>query len=173
MTLLKRISKALESLAYADAGELLPFEEKCRILGVDPPDDYRRYVPCYEVRPPKIAVNLGPELSLGVVDYAIATARDITADLALLRYPSGAAPAVVEPLLSRVRDSGLQYQIEDLKGPWVDAVAQFLRQHREVSFLVLGSADIHHETASDRGRKPHFPVPLVVVGEKTPLPQGY
>ena len=140
----KLLQKALEALAYADAGEMLPFEDKCRMLGVDPPGDFPRYVigkPYTRRR--KVALNLGRRINPAVVDYASAAARQLDADLILLRHPAGAAPGGLEPLLARLNASHTSYRVEDLSGSWADSIGRFLERHREVNLVVLNPGDLN------------------------------
>jgi len=173
----KLLQKALEALAYADAGEMLPFEDKCRVLEVDPPEDYPRYVFGRPWRQrSKVALNLGRHVDPATVDYASAAARQLDADLILLRHPAGAAPEDVDPLLARLNASRTPYQLEDLSGGWADSVRRFLKRHREVSLVVLNPGDLNDPSLASRAdakRKSAFPARSSVVGDRgIPANQG-
>jgi hypothetical protein len=175
MSFRDQLKQAWDALAYADAGEFLPYAEKCRVLGVEPPADCRGYLPPREPAPRRVvALNLGRSLDLGTVDYAIGAAQGLEAGLMLLRQPEGAPASVIAEVRARIDASGIPWGEERLAGPWVDAVSAFLRVHPSVVCLVLAPEDLTRRGRADlrRGRQGRaFPTPVVVVQGGAPLPQ--
>lgn len=173
MSLRKQLKQALTALACADAGEFLPYEDKCRTLGLEPPPDCRGYLPPQEVhRRRAVALNLGQGMDAAAVDYAIGTAQRLEAGLIFLRHATDARAPVPGWMTARCHDAGVAWDEEVLSAPWVESVAAFLRHRPDVVCLVLAPADLDPRmlpTSQPPGRRWAFPAPVVVVGD-APLP---
>lgn len=164
MSLRQQIKQAWNALAYADACELLPFEEKCRLLGVEPPPDQPRYPPSRARA--KVAVNLGTGCNPALIRHAVGMASQLGAELVLLTHADGPTLESLNESLACLRDSGLGYRVETLRGPWADAMANYLCRHGEVSFLLITPQDLNYpqdKRQPNPVRRRPFPVPLVLV----------
>lgn len=173
MTLRKQLKQAWDALADANLGEFLPYADKCRALGVEPPPNGHGYLPPAEVAPRRcVALNLGPGLDAAALDYAIGTAQRLEAGLIFLRHATDAQAQIPDWLTARCADAGIAWDQEVLSAPWVESVAAFLRHRPDVVCLVLAPADLDPRMlpkSKPPGRRWAFPAPVVVVGE-APLP---
>lgn len=173
MSFRKQLKQAWGALAYADAGEFLPYAEKCRVLGVEPPPGCRGYLPPREAAPRRaVALHLGPDLDPRACGYALDMAQRLEAGLVLLRPPVAASEAAVAELVQRIDAAGIQRQEVMLKAPWVDSVADLLRRRADIVCLVLAPTDLDPRArAAVTG--PHrraFSAPVVVVEGALPQP---
>ena len=165
MSIRKEIGKALNALAHANAGEMLSYDEKLAVLGAG---GRRRAV----------AVSATAACSPASVDYVIDTCRRVDAELVVLVRADEAIPAEVEQCRLRLAAADVIHRIVPLEGEWVPAVSRYLREHGEILFMILHSADgeLHAQpsrarsaTGAERGDASPVPVPVVVV---EPLPGG-
>ncbi len=175
MSLRKELKQAWDALAYADVGEFLPYAEKCRLLGVEPPGDSEGHLPPVESAPRRaVALTLSPGLEPGAIDYAIGMAQRLEAGLVLL-CPAAAAPdALVRDLHQRLAAQGVSWEEVALGAPWIDSAASFLRRRGDVVCLILAARDLDWPAlaATPRSaRRWRFGAPVVVVDAGTPLPQ--
>lgn len=175
MSLRTQLKQAWDALAYADAGEFLPYSEKCRLLGIEPPPDCQGYLPPPDVAPRRsIALNLGRDLDPYAIDYAIDLAQCLKASLVLLRPPAGAPETLTADLEDRIDAVGMGREEVTLTAPWADSVAAFLRRRADVFCLILGARDLDWRTlvpTARLGRRRAFPTPVVVVGDAHHLPR--
>jgi len=169
------LKQAWGALAYADAGEFLPYAQKCKVLGVEPPAGCTGYLPPREPAPRRsVALNLGRRLDDAAVGYAIGAAQRLEAGLILLRQPDGASEPAVAAAKARIEAAGLPWNEEPLAAPWIDGVTAFLRRRPSVACLVVGPNDFDPRglpPARGLGKRWAFPAPLVVVQGDAPVPQ--
>lgn len=175
MSLRTELKQAWDALAYADVGEFLPYADKCRILGVEPPPHSQGYLPPPDEAPHRsIAFNLGRDLDPQTLNYAIDLAQCLKAGLILLRSPTGAPQALKTDLEDRIDAAGVGREEVTLTAPWADSVASFLRRRADVLCLILGAGDLDWRSLISplpRGGRRAFPTPVVVVGGTTHLPR--
>lgn len=172
MSFRKQLKQAWDALAYADAGEFLPYAEKCRVLGIEPPQNSSGYLPPVErVHRRSVALNLGPELSSRTRDHALEMAQRLGAGLVLLRPAVSAPDAMVADLVARIAAQGLDHQEVAVRDPWVDSVTDLLRRRADIVCLVLGDADLNavRRFGLKGASRRSFATPVVVVGE-APMP---
>lgn len=172
MSLRNQLKRAWDALAYADAGEFLPYAEKCRLLGVEPPAGCRGYLPPLEIAPRRaVALKLSRDLDPHALGYAIDVAQRLEARLVLLD-PPGDLPAA--DLGQRLAALGVAWEEENLATPWVDSAVAFLHRRGDVICLILGAADLEESVLASSpraARRRAFPTPVVVVDAAPPLPQ--
>lgn len=170
MSLRKQLKQAWDALAYADVGEFLPYAEKCRVLGVEPPKGSRGLLPPMERRPNRqVALGLARDFDQAQASYAIETAQRLEAGLiVLLARPEAQAGAMAQ-IASLCKEAQVSCEQQALKGPWVDALARFLRSQPGVACLVLGPDGLDTQGLGIPNKKT-FAAPVVVVGQSPMLP---
>lgn len=170
MSLRKQLKQAWDALAYADVGEFLPYAEKCRALGVEPPKDCRGLLPPMERRPHRqVALGLMRGFDLSQARYAIETAQRLEAGLIVLLARPEAQTEAMTQIADLCAEAQVPCEQEVLKGPWIDAVARFLRSQPEVVCLVLGPDSLDTQGLGIPNKKT-FAAPVVVVGQGSMLP---
>lgn len=164
MTLRKKIGRAMDALSLANAGEMLTYRDKHRIIEehLDLPDRM-------EAR--AIAVSLESGLGGRMLDYLIDACQRLKADLVVF---ADAGNAQAESELSRsderLQAAGISYRLVQLSGDWGRAVSRYVGAHREILFLALSALDSKGQSVLGQHRHlhPQIPVPLVMIDEATP-----
>lgn len=179
MSFFKQFQQAWDALDYADVGEFLPYAEKCRVLGIEPPPNYDGYLPPLDDATRRtVALNLGRDLTTHTINYAINMAQRMKAGLTLLYpYPRNlsASTKIIQELHIRISEAGINWQETELVPPWNESVFTFLRHHAEVICLIITPTDIDPNVLMAHSQKKRgwtIPAPVVVVHGETPLPQA-
>lgn len=178
MSLKQALRHSMNGLAYAHEGELLPWEEKCRILGVEAPEpDPAGFSPpsARRVRERRqVALMVGQHLTGALLDYAAYSCRCLGAGLTLLTTaPLQAMELLLLPHLSRLKEEGITPGLAQVEAGTASSLAAYLSANREVIFVMVGSRQEEyrplHETVRGKARW-QLSVPLVVVDEESPRP---
>lgn len=167
MSLRKQLKQAWDALAYADVGEFLPYAEKCRVLGLEPPKGSRGLLPPMERHSQRqVALGLVRGFDLAQASYAIETAQRLQADLVVLQAsPEEQALAQIASLCDEAQ---VRLTRQVLGTPWIDAVARFLRNQPSVVCLVLGQDSLDADGLKTPAKRA-FATPVVIVGGEAGL----
>ena len=164
----KQLTQAANALAYADAGEFMPLDEKKAVLGVtpaEPPPQVTRPSPTVE---PRRRVALAAEKGLGAATlrYALDVCARLDADLEVLAGPGVAELSQRIDLVRQGRD--VNYHVLRLGKDFLADVTRYAWNTPSLLFVVTGAGDGLAERATnpDAGRL-GIPsqVPWVVVAE--------
>lgn len=172
------VKRSMEGLAHAHAGEMLPWEEKCRLLGVEP-SGAELVEPLCRTSPlgrsnRRVALLVDASLAGHLIDYVIYTCRCLEAGLTLLTSaPLQAMEPMLRPYLARLAEAGITPQLAQMESAATGGLVAYLHYHQDVIFVVVGSQNQvcrpWYESARSRSRW-RLSVPLVVVDEESPLP---
>lgn len=157
-----QIKQALNALAHADIGERIGRREKHAALF---PDDADR-LPTPQVASQKwIALGVGDDLPLHVMDYVIGACRRMQANLLLVSVDAMQVRALLEPYLSNLQ--GITCETEELASPSTAAVLSALNLHHGLLFAVSGTENDPLRPLLRVRRGLRSPVPVVLVTPKT------
>lgn len=169
MSLRTQLKQAWDALAYADAGEFLPYAEKCRVLGVEPPKGCRGLLPPLERSTSRqLALGITKGFHLAQARYAIETAQRLGADLVLLLDGSQSHESPLKQVAELCAQAQIEVKHQLLQAPWIDSVARFLRSQPSVICLVLGPDSLEAQGLNIPAKKT-FATPVVVVPGQAPL----
>lgn len=174
MSFKEAVKRSMDGLAHAHAGEMLPWEEKCRILGVENEGmvltDREEVIPTGTPSGRTVALMVGHNLTSALMDYATYSCRCLEAGLMLLIPGSvQALEQTLRPFLPRLVEAGIVPRILRVEAGSARGLAAYLHDHRDVIFVVVGSSNEEYRaySESEHGRaRWRFPVPLVVVDEE-------
>jgi len=174
------LKKILNGFAAADAGEYLSAREKSAYLENIPSGLVNATDPVPVARPAAsakvsthrcVAMYMGSELPVAVMDYVIETCTSLNHDLRVLTFEAGAvADALLQPYADRLKDRGVRMKTARLSGEPIQGLARYLRSHPEVAFLACkDSGYLGRSYLNGTLQKRGLPVPVVVVAAgKTP-----
>ena len=166
--LMNQLSQAADALRFADAGEMLPLDDKTSLLGVARPAP--RPAPPRTPAPSKrrIALVAERQFAPGALEYALNVCERLEADLEVLAGPElkGAEKAVESARKGRP----LHWHLERLGEDFLSDVASYAWTSHGLLFVVTAAGDRLAERVADRdGGRLGVPsqVPWVVVtGER-------
>ncbi|MGF1644333.1 MAG: hypothetical protein ACFCUJ_11855 [Thiotrichales bacterium] len=177
MSLRDDLKRAWNALDYSHVGEWLPEYDKYRVLGIDNAlgdgthlDQAAQSTRSMPRR--QVLISAGDRFSSALLDYAIATSRRIEAAIVLLgpfEAPEGTRR--MAPWLTRLDESRLIYRVVTHRENRMEEVVRYVANHSEVVFALFAADDFQRVAASSAQRSRRlghrFPVPLVVVAERT------
>lgn len=166
MKLTQDIKRMLNALAYANAGDYLSATEKSRILtGAVVAARAAAPAPASSTARPQVGLYLGSELSAEVMHYVVQTCARLRHGLTVLTFLSEAeAQALLTPHRPELDAAGIEVALVVLGGEPPAGLAQGLRRHPEVAFLVVNEAGyLGHGLLNGTQRQGSMPVPVVMV----------
>lgn len=170
MKLTQDIKRMLNALAYAYAGDYLSDVEKDHVLsGIEPRDGAAPRPQTRQVQRPQVGLYLGSEPSTEVMHYAIQTCARLRYGLTVLTFLNEAeAQELLTPYRPMLKAAGVELSLVVLTGEAPTGLAQGLRRHPEVAFLVVNeSGYLGHGLLNGTQRRDGIPVPVVVVAAQS------
>lgn len=169
------LKKILNALAVSDAGEYLTPGQKTeylsRAMGLPPAG-----VPAAEPETAasttgasrRVALFMGSELPIEMMDYVIQTCSRLSHDLTVLTFETRQhARRILEPHRETLAGAGIDVQLECLTGDPVRSLTRYLRSHPEVAFLACKETGYLGRSFLN-GAQRHNALPVPVVLLETP-----
>lgn len=166
MKLTQDIKRMLDALAHANAGDYLSPTQKARQLaGAGPAVESGALAPLRAATRPQVGLYLGSELSAEVMQYVVQTCARLRHGLTVLTFLGEAeAQALLTPYRPDLEAAGIEVALVVLPGEPPASLAQGLRRHPEVAFLVVNEAGyLGHGLLHGTQRHGGMPVPVVMV----------
>lgn len=164
MKLTQEIKRMLSALAYANAGENLTRCQMDRVLSGGKAPVVKPEVPVVaKVARPQVALYLGGELPVEVMQYVMQTCARLRHSLTVLTFQSEPeARALLAPYQTALADSDIDLRVDQLAGEAPAALARALSRRPEVAFLVCNEAGFFGHGLLN-GAHSGMPVPVVLV----------
>jgi len=165
MKLSTPIKRMLDALACAHAGEFLRDVEKFRVLAGIPTPPVKAAVHKPVSNRPQIGLYLGSELPKEVMQYALDTCERLHHGLTVFTFQTEREMGeLLAPYQTALEAAGITLTIVELYGVPPAPLAQALRRHPEVAFLVCNeSGYLGIGISKGRVRRDSLPVPVVLV----------
>lgn len=169
MKLTQDIKRILNALAYANAGDYLSGAEKYHVLaGSTHASTTEAQPPVHTAARPQVGLYLGSELSAEVMHYVVQTCARLRHGLTVLTFLSEAeSQELLTPHRPELEAAGIELALVVLAGEPPAGLAQGLRRHPEVAFLVVNEAGyLGHGLLNGTQRQGGMPVPVVMVASQ-------
>ena len=167
--LTEAMKQMLDALAFAHVGNNLSLKQKSEVL------DKSNYtidkVPSVEARQSRsrssarrVALYLGSELPVEVMDYVISTCASLKHELTILTFQSeSAGMELLEPHMEALAEAGVKMELVPLTGDPLAGLARYLRGHSEIAFLTCKDSGYLGRSYLKGMQRKDLPVPVVVV----------
>lgn len=169
MKLSAPLKRILDALACAHAGEFLSDVEKFRVLAKVPVSSmtFPRQQPA--AIGPQVGLYLVSEPPKDVMQYALDTCERLGHGLTVFSFQSGGEiEETLAPYRNTLTTAGVALRVVTLTGEPPAPLAQALRRHPEVTFLVCNeSGYLGNSLVKGRVRRDSLPVPVVLVGSNS------
>ncbi|MGF1614843.1 MAG: hypothetical protein ACFCVA_13300 [Gammaproteobacteria bacterium] len=179
--LTEQIKKALATLAYADAGEMLSTTQKDRVLGT--PGRAQPTMAAHQAlssapTPPalitaipplgsQIGLYLGASLEEPVMRYAIDACKRTHAILTVVTFQSEEeARVLLQPYHSELGREGVVWQTVRLSKDPRRSLTRYLKGASRMQFLVCSEVGFLGHALLSNSRRPDLGLPIVVVAGK-------
>ena len=168
------LKKILNGFASADAGEYLTAREKAAYLQNTPSGLVNATDPVplpadgaiNKTRARRhVAMYMGSELPVAMMDYVIDTCASLNHDLTVLTFEAGTVvDALLKPYTERLAEKGIAINTARLTGEPIKGLTRYLRGHPEVAFMACkDSGYLGRSYLNGTLQKNGLPVPVVVV----------
>lgn len=166
MKLTNTLKRMLDALACAHAGEFLSAAEKFRVLANVPVSPAASQGAPAAATRPQVGLYLGSEPPKDVLQYALDTCERLGHGLTVFTFQSESeAEALLAPYRNALATAGVALRLVTLSGEPPAPLAQALRRHPEVAFLVCNeSGYLGNGLVKGRIRRENLAVPVVLVG---------
>ena len=168
--LTEAMKQMLDALAFANAGDNLSLRQKSEVLvkSTSKIDKAPSPVVAKQTRSRssarRVALYLGSELPVEVMDYVISTCASLKHELTVLTFQSeNAGMALLEPHQQALTEAGVEMELVTLNGDPLSGLARYLRGHSEIAFLTCKDSGYLGRSYLKGMQRKDLPVPVVVV----------
>jgi hypothetical protein len=168
------LKRMLDGLAFQDAGDYLPMNEKLRRVGRQAGFNEHKAEQPAAPQPSGTSRRIAVVINKGSTDAAFSHALqacqrlDAHLDLLLLGPVSRERVAQLE---TAIRRAGVAFQSVYMTGPVAQGVTVYTKQHFSLIYLVAAVDDPDIAAMIEEvqpARRGYLPVPLVLIGDKLP-----
>jgi len=168
--LTEAMKQMLDALAFAHAGNNLSLKQKSEVLAkssytIDKvPSSLEARKPRSRSTARRVALYLGSELPVEVMDYVISTCASLKHELTVLTFQSeSAGMQLLEPHMEALAEAGVKMELVPLTGDPLAGLARYLRGHSEIAFLTCKDSGYLGRSYLKGMQRKDLPVPVVVV----------
>lgn len=168
--LTEAMKQMLDALAFAHAGNNLSLKQKSEVLDkssytIDKvPSSVEARQPRSRSSARRVALYLGSELPVEVMDYVISTCASLEHELTVLTFQSASAGMeLLEPHMEALAEAGVKMELVPLTGDPLAGLARYLRGHSEIAFLTCKDSGYLGRSYLKGMKRKDLPVPVVVV----------
>ncbi len=168
--LTEAMKQMLDALAFADAGEHLSGKQKTQVLAKSSytinqvPSSVEAQQTRSRSTARRVALYLGSELPVEVIDYVISTCASLKHELTVLTFQSeSAGMELLEPHQAALAEAGVEMELVTLNGDPLASLARYLRGHSEIAFLTCKDTGYLGRSYLKGMQRKDLPVPVVVV----------
>jgi len=168
--LTEAMKQMLDALAFAHAGNNLSLKQKSQVLTQS---DYTIDTAPTPVKADRsrsrstarrVALYLGSELPVEVMDYVISTCASLKHELTVLTFQSETAGMeLLAPHMEALAEAGVKMELVPLTGDPLAGLARYLRGHSEIAFLTCKDSGYLGRSYLKGMQRKDLPVPVVVV----------
>ena len=168
--LTEAMKQMLDALAFAHAGDNLSLKQKSQVLAkstytIDKvPSSAQINQTRSRSTARRVALYLGSELPVEVIDYVVSTCASLKHELTVLTFQSeSAGMELLEPHMEALAEAGVKMELVPLTGDPLAGLARYLRGHSEIAFLTCKDSGYLGRSYLKGMQRKDLPVPVVVV----------